>query len=284
MHIPVLKEEVIKFLNVKRNENFVDCTAGGGGHSRAILEKNGPEGEVLAMEWDKLLFSRLKGEERLIAVNRSYVMLEETVKEKKFGPVSGVLFDLGFSSFHIEESGRGFSFMRDEPLDMRYNEDTLLTAKEIVNTYEEERIAEILTKWGEEEYAKKIAKKIVSRREDHPIKRTTQLVKIIEDSVPNIKRKIHCATKSFQALRIAVNGEILNLREGLRQSLEVLRVGGVIVVISFHGVEDKEVTKFFKNNEENLEIITQRAITPADKEIGFNIRSRSAKLRAAIKK
>ncbi len=284
MHKPVLKEEVIKFLEVGANEDFVDCTAGGGGHSRAILERSAPGGKVLAMEWDKDLFSKLKDEERIIAVKESYVALEETVKEKEFGPVHGVLFDLGFSSYHIEESGRGFSFMKDEPLDMRYNTDTLLTAEEIVNTYDEDRIAEIITKWGEEEYAKKIAKKIVLRREDRPIKKTTQLVKIIEESVPNVKRNIHCATKTFQALRIAVNGEILNLREGLRQSLNVLHTGGRLVVISFHGIEDEEVVKFFRENENSLEMVTQRAITPTENEVDENIRSRSAKLRAAIKK
>ncbi len=284
MHIPVLKEEVIHFLDVKKNENFIDCTAGQGGHSRAILERNAPEGKVLAIEWDKFLFSKLEDMDRMIKANNSYAMLKETVDEVSLGPVSGILFDLGFSSFHTEESGRGFSFMRDEPLDMRYNEDGLLTAKEIVNNYNEKNIAEILSKWGEEDYAKRIAKKIVLYRKDKPIERTKQLVEIIEESVPKQKRKIHCATKTFQALRIAVNGEIINLREGLKQSLEVLDVGGRLVVITFHGVEDKEVLKFFRMNDSKLDIITQRAVTPQDEELNKNIRSRSAKLRAAIKK
>ncbi len=288
MHIPVLTEEVLHFLKPQRNENFIDCTAGEGGHTTAILEKNIPQGKVLAMEWDKFLFSKLKEREteRMIPVNESYVMLEDTVTSLGFGPVSGVLFDLGFSSFHIEESGRGFSFMRDEPLDMRYNEDTLLTAREIVNNYNPKNIKEILEKWGEEDYAEKIAEKIVISREEAPIERTLELVSIIESAIPHTYRKgrINCATKTFQALRIAVNGEIVNLKEALRQSLNVLEKEGRVAVISFHGVEDDETVKFFKNNSQRLNMITPKAITPKYGEIKRNIRSRSAKLRVAIKK
>ncbi len=279
MHVPVLKKEVLHFLNPKRNENFIDCTAGGGGHSKAILERNEPNGKVLAMEWDKYLFSKLEGSERLIPVNESYVMMEESVRQMSFGPVSGVLFDLGFSSYHIEESGRGFSFMRDEPLDMRYNEDTLLTAEEIVNRYDKKSLIEILEKWGEEEEAERVAEEIISFRERHPIERTSQLVKAVERAIPLRKKKIHPATKTFQALRIAVNGETQNLKEALSQGERVLQKGGRLVVISFHGVEDKEVLKFFHKS--NLKIIGKA--TPSFDEIKRNIRSRSAKLRAAIK-
>ncbi len=286
MHIPVLKEEVLHFLNPKRNENFIDCTAGEGGHAFGIIEKNGPSGKVMAIEWDEELYNILKKKatERFVPVNSSYTLIKDIVKEKSFFPVNGVLFDLGFSSFHVDESGRGFSFMRKEPLDMRYNKKTTLTAYEIVNKYRKKNILYILKKWGEEDYAERIAHAIVSKRREAPIETTEDLTRIIESVVPKNyqkKTKINCATKTFQALRIAVNGELLGLKATLPEALEVMERGGRMAVICFHGGEEKLVRRFFRFAD--VKILTPRPVVPSEKEINKNVRSRSAKLYAVVK-
>ncbi len=286
MHTSVLVDEVLHFLKPESNGNFIDCTAGSGGHSKSILGKTEPKGKVLAFEWDKDLYKLLKKKEdkRFSVVNESYTNLKEVVDREAFYPVNGILFDLGFSSFHVDESKRGFSFMRDEVLDMRYNREILLTAKEIVNKAKEKDLFYILKNYGEEEYAGRIAKKIVFRRENKPIKNTGDLVKIVESAVPEEykERRIHCATKTFQAIRIAVNAELLNLKAALPQALEILEKGGRIVVICFHGGEEEIVKSFFKKS--NVEIITKSPTNPAEEEINKNVRSRSAKLYAVTKK
>lgn len=287
MHIPVLKEEVLHFLNPKENENFIDCTAGLGGHALSILEKNGPNGKVLAMEWDEELYDLLKEKEseRFIPVNESYTQIEDVVKEKNIFPISGILFDLGFSSFHVDESKRGFSFMKKEKLDMRYNKNNPLTAHEIVNKYKEKDILYILQKWGEEEYAKDITERIIKERKERPIETTKELVAIIERSIPKYyqkKQRINPSTKTFQALRIAVNGELLGLTATLPLALEVLEKGGRLVVICFHGGEEKIMKNFIRSA--NVLNLTLKPIIPTHEEINNNIRSRSAKLFAVIKK
>jgi 16S rRNA (cytosine1402-N4)-methyltransferase len=287
MHIPVLKEEVLHFLNPKENENFIDCTTGFGGHALSILEKNGPEGKVLAMEWDEELYDLLKEKEskRFIPVNESYTQLKDVVEEKGFSPVSGILFDLGFSSFHVDESGRGFSFMRKERLDMRYNKNNPLTAYEIVNKYKEKDILYILQKWGEEEYAKDITEAIIRERKEKLIETTKELAEIIEQSIPRYyqkKQKINPSTKTFQALRIAVNGELIGLTATLPMALDVLEKGGKLVMICFHGGEEKIVKNFIRSA--NVSSLTLKPIVPTQEEINNNIRSRSAKLFAVVKK
>ena len=204
--------------------------------------------------------------------------------------VDRILLDLGIRSDHIESSGRGFTFKRDEPLLMTFSKDSdegLFTAIEILNEWDEGNIVEILNGYGEEEYAKKIAKAIVSERKVKPIRTTFHLVEVISSAVPYKykNRKIHFATKTFQALRIAVNDEIAVLREGLRKSFERLSPNGRLVVISFHSLEDRAVKRFFKEKEEEGEgeMITKKPITPSAKEVAENPRSRSAKLRV-IKK
>ncbi len=287
MHIPVLKEEVLHFLNPGKNENFIDCTAGLGGHSFSILEKNRPNGKVLAMEWDEELYDLLKEKEskRFIPVNESYTQIKDVVEEKDFSPVSGILFDLGFSSFHVDQSGRGFSFMRKEKLDMRYNKSNPLTAYEIVNKYKEKDILYILQKWGEEEYAKDITERIIRERKERPIETTKELAEIVEQSIPKYyqrKQRINPSTKTFQALRIAVNGELLGLTATLPMALDVLEKGGKLVVICFHGGEEKIVKNFFRLA--NVSNLTLKPIVPTQEEINNNIRSRSAKLFAVVKK
>lgn len=291
-HIPVLQKEVIEYLNPKPNENFIDGTIGEGGHAFAVLERNKPKGKVLGIEIDEELFKKLKlkiknqFKKRLILVNDSFINLKEIVKKYNFKPVQGILLDLGVSSWHLEESGRGFSFRRDERLDMRYSFKNQLTAKEIINRWPEKIINKILKEYGEEQFSKRIAKEIIKERERKPIESTFQLIKIIKKATPYWyhHRKIHPATKTFQALRILINNELNNLETILPQALEILEKGGRIAIVSFHSLEDRLVKIFFRENQKKgiLYSLTKKPIKPSEEEIKFNPRARSAKLRAAI--
>jgi len=297
IHIPVLQKEVLQYLDPKPNENFIDATIDGGGHTAAILGKIKPNGKMLGIEIDPEIYQKLKSKnlDRLVLTNDSYVNLKSILEKnqtgrsapcnssgiKNFRPVDGILFDLGMSSWHLEESGRGFSFMRNEPLDMRYSLENNLTAEKIINNYSQEEIEKILKEYGEERFARRIAKRIIKER---PVKTTLQLVEIIKRVIMG-RTKINSATRTFQALRIAVNDELNNLRKVLPQTIEVLAPGGKIVIISFHSLEDRIVKKFFKEEfkKGSLEILTKKPVRPSKEEIKINPRSRSAKLRAAIK-
>jgi len=319
-HISVLQKEVLRYLDPKPNQNFIDCTIGEAGHTLAIcsplakkssaelniLEKNRPKGKVLGIDWSSELIKSLefkvkslKLSRRLILVCDNFANLKEIVEREKFRPIQGILFDLGMSSWHLEESGRGFSFLRKEPLDMRYNSQNPLTAEKIVNYRSESEIEKILREYGEERFAGKIAREIIKERKAKPIKNTSQLIEVLKRAIPSRyqHRKIprrkasgflrgrHFATRTFQALRITVNDELNNLRKALHQTLEILEPGGRIVIISFHSLEDRIVKNFFRNRakEESLKILTKKPITPREEEIKINPRSRSAKLRAARK-
>jgi len=293
MHVPVLQKQVIEYLNPKTNENFIDCTIGNGGHALAILEKTKPDGKILGIDWDSEIIKQLALRERMVLVNDSYANLKNIIEKEKFGPVSGILFDLGMSSWHIDESGKGFSFMRDEPLDMRYSSQfpisnfqfSNLTAKKIVNEWKEEEIEKILKEYGGERFARRIAKEIVRERKTKPIKTTFQLKDVIRKAVPGKFQhgRLHYATRTFQALRIAVNDELNNLKKGLPQAVDILTRGGRLVVISFHSLEDRIVKNFFKEKTKGniIKILTKKPIGPTEEEIKINPRSRSAKLRAA---
>jgi 16S rRNA (cytosine1402-N4)-methyltransferase len=292
MHIPVLQKEIIQYLDPKPNEDFIDCTIGEAGHSLAILERNEPEGKVLGIDQDPEMIKNLKlklkdFKKRVVLVQGNFRNLAEIARKERFRSVSGVLFDLGMSSWHLEESGRGFSFLRNEPLDMRYDPRGPLTAEKILNYWSEKEIERVLREFGEEKFSQEIAKEIVERRKLNPIKRTSQLVKVIEEIVLKRYRfaKIHFATRTFQALRIAVNEELDSLKEVLPQALDVLKAEGKIAVISFHSLEDRIVKNFFKEKarENLLKILTKKPIVPSSKEIKINPRSRSSKLRVAQK-
>ncbi|HOK35310.1 MAG TPA: 16S rRNA (cytosine(1402)-N(4))-methyltransferase RsmH [Candidatus Pacearchaeota archaeon] len=294
VHIPVLVDEVIQYLNPKPNDNFIDATIDGGGHAIKILEKTEPKGKILGIDLDKKLLENLKFkiqnlklDDRLILVNDSFKNLKEITEKYNFKNIAGILFDLGMSSWHLEESKRGFSFQRNETLDMRFNSSQELTAREVVNKWPEYKIEEVLREYGEERYSKRIAKTIVSERRKKPILTTFDLIEIIKKAVPkNYDRgRIHPATRTFQALRIATNQELENLKIALPQALEILENGGRIVVISFHSLEDRIVKNFFreKAKEGKLKILTKKPIRASEKEVQKNPRSRSAKLRAAIK-
>ncbi|MBU0476849.1 16S rRNA (cytosine(1402)-N(4))-methyltransferase RsmH [Patescibacteria group bacterium] len=295
MHIPVLQKEVLGYLNPEPNENFIDCTLGQTGHTLMILERTGPKGKVLGIDRDSEILRGVKKScesagwqaERLRLVCDNFVNLKKIVEKEKFGPISGILFDLGMSSWHLKESGRGFSFKAEEPLDMRYNLDNPLTAEKIINEWPESKIEKILKEYGEERFSKQITRGIARERKLRPIKTTFQLSEIIKKVVPGwyLRRKIHFATKTFQALRIAVNEELENLEKVLPQAVEILEQHGRLALISFHSLEDRIVKNFLRNKakEGSVKILTKKPITSSREEIKINPSSRSAKLRAAIK-
>jgi len=293
MHIPVLQKEVIEYLDPKPNENFIDCTIGEGGHSLAILEKNAPKGKVLGIDVDAEVIKNTKYyiqntiyKNRVVLVSDNFANLKEIVRREKFIKVCGILLDLGMSSWHLEESGRGFSFLRNEPLDMRYNLENPLTAEKIVNYWSKSEIEKILREYGEERFAKKIAERIIESRAK-PIETTFQLIEIIKSVIPRKYQagRLHPATRTFQALRIAVNDELNNLEKTLPQAINVLNRGGRLVVISFHSLEDRIVKNFLKKcgGDAYVKLITKKPIGPSKEEIIKNPRSRSAKLRACQK-
>ncbi len=283
MHVPVLQKEVLQYLGPKPNENFIDCTFGGGGHSLAVLEKISPRGKILGIDWSFEMVRDSRKTPNLILVCDNFANLKEIVKENNFNRVHGILFDLGMSSWHLENSGRGFSFQKKEPLDMRYNTEYQLTAEKIINYWSKFDLEKILKEYGEEKFAQDITEQITEERKQKPIQDTLQLVAIIKKAVPKayLRGRIHFATRTFQALRIATNDELGNLESVLPQALEVLETGGRLVVISFHSLEDRIVKNFFKN--ELLKPLNKKPVVPAFKEIKINPRARSAKLRAAIK-
>ena len=292
LHIPVLTKEVLEYLDPKQNENFIDATVGEGGHSMLILEKNKPNGRVLGIDWDagqiensKLHLADFK--ERIVLVNDSYFNLQNIIAKENFAPVHGILLDLGMSSWQLEKSLKGFSFTKSEPLDMRYDILNSTTAQKIINEESQFELEKILKEYGEEKFAHNIAKKIVEKRRFKKIESTLELVSIIEEAIPPKFRHghPHFATRSFQAIRIAVNRELDNLTGFLPQAIETLSSKGRLVIISFHSLEDKIVKNFFKEMEKLglVKILTKKPVVACASEILANSRSRSAKLRAIIK-
>ena len=292
MHVPVFLKEVIDYLNPQVNKNFIDATAGEGGHGLAILKKNSPDGKLLGIEIDFGVYENLKKNmaemvERVVLVNDSYINLEKIVEKNDFKLVYGILFDLGMCSWHLDASGKGFSYLKDEPLDMRFDSESDLTAAEIINTWDIKKIEEILREFGEEKYAHRISLAIKEARKKERIIGTQQLVDILKRALPKNydNKRIHFATRTFQALRIAVNNELQTIEEGLEQAIKILEPNGRIVVISFHSLEDRIVKNIFREKAKigELNILTKKPITPCLEEIKNNSRSRSAKLRAAEK-
>lgn len=285
VHKTVLLKETIDGLNLSEKSVVVDCTFGGGGHSLEVL-KRFPKAKVIALDQDKGVWSG--NEKRISFHNENFRDLDKVLKDEK---VDGIIFDLGLSSDQLENSGRGFSFQRDEPLlmtmKMTHSEEDL-TAEEIVNTWEEKNLADIIYGYGEERFSRRIAKGIVEARKKIKIKTTTDLVKIISDSVPAAYRrgKIHFATRTFQALRIAVNDELRSLQTGLEKGFSVLRPGGRMSVITFHSLEDRIVKKFYKmlEKEGKVILINKKPILESKEELSKNPRARSAKLRILEKK
>ena len=288
MHKSVLLNEAIEYLDPKPNQNFMDCTVGEAGHGLVILEKTKPNGKVLGIDVDAESLKRIAIKEGLILAVGNFKNLKKIAEENGFNKVDGVLFDLGLSSWQLEESGKGFTYKKDEPLSMIINGSQVVTAQEIINTWPEETLLQIFREYGEERFAKRIVQKIVQQRGLSPIKTTLQLFEIIKRSVPFSKtsrgRADRVAARIFQALRIVVNDEVENLKSGLEQALQILNKEGRVVVISFHSLEDRVVKWFFKEKEKEgkIRILTKKPITAGKAELIANSRSRSAKLRAAM--
>ncbi len=290
-HISVLLNESIDGLAIKKGDIVVDGTLGGGGHTLEILHRFNNQIKMICFDLDEDAIERVKkilppNTSNVIFQNTGFQELKKVTKELKIEKVNRILLDLGISSFQLEEAGRGFSFLREEPLLMTMKKNPKeedITAYEIVNSWEEQTLADIIFGFGEERFARKIAKAIVGAREKAEIKTTFDLVKIIEDAVGRSYRgkKIHPATRTFQALRIATNSELPNLEKIIKDGFECLEKGGRMAIITFHSLEDRIVKKAFVDLKNNglAKMINKKPILPSPEEIKENPRSRSAKLR-----
>lgn len=284
-HIPVMAKEAIEHLKLAPGRVIVDCTLGCGGHTSLILEQIIPGGKLIGIDQDDEALRIAEGnlkrhKSSLTLIQNNFCNIDSILKEIHIDKVDGMLFDLGVSSIHLDESSRGFSFNRKGPLDMRMDRANDVTAEMIVNRLPQERLESILREYGEERKARSIAQAIIERRKKAPIKTTLELANIIE-RVYGYRRRIHPATKSFLALRIAVNSELKALGEGLVAGINHLKSGARIVVISFNSLEDRIVKHTFRDCKQRgeLKIITKSPLRPSAAEAAGNPRARSAKLR-----
>lgn len=291
LHIPVLVHEVVEGLAVAPDDIILDCTVGGGGHSAALCQHLGPMGRLIGLDKDADALHRAT--ERLTQcpcphtlVQEDFRFLDQVLDALKIMSVSKILLDLGMSSHQLEQSGRGFSFQRDEPLLMTFDNTVptgALTARHIVNTWRETALAELLFSYGEERWARRIARTIVRARTQKAIATTGELVAVIEQAISPGRRdrRLHPATRTFQALRMAVNDELDALRAGLEHGFARLAPGGRMAVIAFHSLEDRIVKQFFRTMQaqQGATILTKKPLTPSLPEIRNNPRARSAKLR-----
>ena len=304
-HTPVLFAEAIESLLPMDGARYVDCTVGAGGHAAALLDAAGPRARLLGLDADPddlaVALQSLAGfGERVRLVNANFRNLAEVADSEQFLPVDGVLFDLGMSSIQLEGSSRGFSFQRDAPLDMRFDPRQPTTAADIVNGAGEAELRKMLYEYGNERNAPRVARAIVKRRGAKRIETTKELSDLVISVLGPRREGIHSATKTFQALRIAVNEELESLREALPQALSILSKGGRLSVISFHSLEDRIVKEFMRyeastcicppglpvcvcGKHATLKLIHRKPITPRPEELRLNPRARSAKLRVAEK-
>lgn len=305
-HVPVLLQEAIDSLQLKNGMNVIDCTLGDAGHSEEMLKKISPNGKLLGIDLDPEAVLRAKQflynfEDRAVLVRNNFANLQEIITKQDFNPVNAILMDLGWSTPQFEERGRGFSFLADEPLDMRYGVGEMLkiegeeslTAADIVNTYNEEELSKLFKNFGEENLNKEIAKAIVVYRRNKKIERTGEFVDIIlevyrqklktDKEIPWVGG-LHPATKVFQALRIETNHELDSLKKVLPQAVDVLTRGGRLAVITFHSLEDRIVKQYFQSiANRQIKLINKKPIITSEEEIKNNPRSRSAKLRVVEK-
>lgn len=291
VHYPVMHREVLENLPIPSGDALlIDCTTGEGGHTSLFLSKY-PDLRVVGLDRDKVI--QRKAIERLKPFGDRFTPVlcsfDEYLESAKPDSADAILFDLGISMFHYLESERGFSFRRDEKLDMRLNPDEGISAADIVNGYSEEALADVIYRYGEERYSRRISRAIVERRQEKEIELSSELAEIISRAVPREYRygRIHPATRTFQALRIEVNGELSRIEPALRSAIKVVRRGGRIAVITFHSLEDRIVKWFFKDeaakDDASIRIITRKPIIPSKEEEEENTPSRSAKLRVVEK-
>ena len=304
-HISVLLNESIQQLNIKKNGVYVDCTLGGGGHSSEILKRI-PNGHLYAFDQDSFAINTADEKIKKIAsnytlINENFVNIKAALEEENVYGADGILYDLGVSSFQLDIPERGFSYRFDGPLDMRMDQTAELDAYTVVNTYDEKSLVRILFEYGEEKFARLVARKIVSEREKKPIETTLELVEIIKKALPAsaLRNSSHPAKQTFQAIRIEVNHELDILKKALEKGLSLLNKNGRMVVITFHSLEDRIVKKLFKEKttlqlpkdlpyipegyEIEFKLINSKVILPSESEISNNLRSHSAKMRVIEK-
>lgn len=305
-HISVLLNECIEALDIKLDGTYVDCTLGGAGHSSHILKKLSDKGTLIGIDQDKDALraakERLKDYSNVKFVHNNFYNIDDILTSLEIPVVDGILMDLGVSSYQLDEGERGFSYMKDAPLDMRMNREREFSAYEIVNTYSEEELYRIIRDYGEEKFAKRIAKFIVERRSDKQIETTFELVDIIKAAIPAKARREgpHPAKRTFQAIRIEVNSELSILNKAIEDGVEHLNKGGRMAIITFHSLEDRIVKQKFKElsnpckcpkefpicvcgRKPLVKLISRKPIDPSKEEITENPRSRSAKLRVIEK-
>ena len=295
VHVPVLADAVLEFLAPRPGGVYVDATADGGGHVRAVLAASAPDGRVLGIERDpamaELLAASMNGEpgaDRFALANADFRNLGEALAARGIDAVDGVLFDLGLSSYHLDRGERGFSFARDEPLDMRFDPSSAApTAADLLRDEDVRELTRIFGALGEERFASRIARTVAARRREKPIATTADLLAAVERSLPPAVRwrAARHAARVFQGLRIAVNDELGAIEDALPQAVAALRPGGRIVIISFHSLEDRLAKHFLRDRERagELRILTKKPVQPDEAEIAANSRAASAKLRAAEK-
>jgi 16S rRNA (cytosine1402-N4)-methyltransferase len=290
VHQPVLLNEVLDFLDLKKGYTVLDATLGGGGHAEGILKRISPGGRLIAMDADAAAVERASDKLRdfhnsFKFINENFRNLDAVLLREEIRSLDGILFDVGISSYQIEDARRGFSIRHDARLDMRLDGRLKVTAHDIVNSYKEEDLDRIIADLGEEAFHRRIAREIVKRRSAKPIDTTKELAEVVYSAVGRRYRsaKIDPATRTFQALRIAVNDELKALEEGIKKAVSWLKTGRRICVVSFHSLEDRIVKNLFKGYSDLgiLKIITKKPVRPSFAEISHNPRSRSAKLRVA---
>ena len=301
-HYTVMKNEAVDALECKNGLVYVDCTLGGGGHSELILQRISPDGRLIAFDIDddaiRAASERLKNYNNITIVKESYTNIKKALKNLGIEKITGgVLFDLGASYHQLTKAERGFSFMKEAPLDMRFDTNSDFTAYDVVNFYPEEDLVRIFSEYGEERFSKRIAKAITETRKNKKIETTLELSDLIIKSTPKIKSAVHPATRVFQAIRIEVNHELQNVKNTLNDVLDLLEFGAIISVISFHSLEDRIVKHLFKYHSQRchcdrnqmickcpppvLELVNKKPIMASAEEIKENPPSRSAKLRIA---
>ena len=285
-HVPVLTHEVIEGLQVEAGGSYIDCNVGEGGHSQAILEASSPGGRLLGIDLDPQALETAEENLRafrdlIVLTNDNFSNLSRIAKEQELDSVDGILFDLGLSSLQLEGESRGFSFRADEPLDMRFDPRQEVTAWEIINHYSEKDITRIISTYGEERRADRIAREILENR---PIDTSLQFARVVSRAIRRPWGRTHPATRTFQAIRVEVNRELENLGIALKQAIPLLKRGGRLVIICYHSLEDRLVKNFFRQESrevKSIRLINKKIISPSHEEVRTNHRSRSARMRVA---